>query len=709
MTKTDRPDGEDSGHTGPELFEHANEEYDAGNYHRALELFDQAVKKGISNEVMYNNRGAALDAIGRGHEAVDSYLKSVSIAGRYELAWHNMANSLFSQEMYADAVGAYAKAAALNKERVENLSGLARAYLKVGKTGRAVAVIRKLDRFTDKDAAVLLMQCDLYIDAEELVLAEQCARKYLEKNPDDVEGFAHLGNVEHEMGVYGKAVDSYEKALQLTPDDKELWNNLGYTCFLAGFFDKAIGCFDKAILLDPLYKHAWYNKGYAYHGADMLERAVECYDHAVAIDHNDPVLWNNLGNALYNLGRYRDSIPKYVEALIVDPDYDIAWNNIGNALEKMDEYAEAIPYHDRSLEISPDFDYALFAKGVCKAETGDLEEGYNLVLESLDLNPSYDEAWGARAVLAERMGRLDEALLAVEESLAVNSEFDEGWTKRGEILLTMGNMEAAEASFQMALTCLESSHADTAGGLASVVRRGEVLIRLGRFEDALVNIETVVLAGRTNSRMILKDLELRRFMAKYELPKALVEIIRKIAEPGIIAECAEFMVDAGNVLEAERLLSVVRGIPTQSSKLTKAQARIMLAKGETDSALMLLNTSDGRSSDADLLVINAGAHEAGGDFSKAADLYSSALGMDPSNYAAAMGLARLMIRSKKADECISAADIAIGIDSREWEPHKLKAEAYELLNAPGMARFELAQAHSLLAGTGLRPEDIIGG
>ncbi len=709
MTKKDRSHEDGERPRGLELLERANSEYDAGNYHGALELFDQALRSGVDNEVLYNNRGAALDAVGRGREAIESYLKAVSRSGKYELAWHNMANSLFSQEEFSDAAAAYAKAAALDKDRIENVSGLARAYLRTGKNGRAVAVIKKLSRFAEKDQKVLLTQCDLYVDAEEFILAEQCARAYLAKYPNDVEGYARLGNVEHEMGVYGKAVDSYEKALQLAPQDKELWNNLGYTCFLAGFFDKAIESFDKAIQLDPLYKHAWYNKGYAYHGADMLERAVECYNHAVAIDQNDPVLWNNLGNALYNLGRYRESIPKYIEALIVDPDYDIAWNNIGNALEKMGEYAEAIPYHDRSLEISPDFDYALFAKGVCKAETGDLEGGYDLVLASLELNPGYDEAWGARANMAEQMGRLDEALLAIEESLLVNPDFDEGWTKRGEILLTMGNVEAAEASFEMALRCLENSNPETAGGLASVVRRGEVMIRLGRLEDALVNIETVVLSGRMNSKMILKDLELRRFLGRFDLPKALLETIRKITEPEIIAACAEFMVDAGNVPEAERVMSAAKGIPTLSSGFARVQARILMAKGEMDSATRLLESFDGRRSEADLLVMEADANATSGNEAKAADLLARAVELDPSNYPAAVGLARLKLRLKRAKECISAADIATGIDAREWEPHKLKAEAYKLLNSPAMAEFELTQAKDLLVRDGLKPEEIIGG
>ena len=708
MKKTDRPEEIDSKQKGLELFDRANAEYDAGNYHKALELFDQAISEGIANEILYNNRGAAFDAMGRGLEAVESYLKAVSISGKYELAWHNLANSLFSQEMYADAVDAYSKAAALDKGRVENLSGLAQAYVKINRPRKAVAVIRKLSSLAEKNVAILLTQSDLFIDAGELVQAEESARKFIDKHPDEPEGYARLGNAQHEMGVYGKAIDSFEKALKLAPGDKELWNNMGYSSFVAGFFDKAIECFDKAIELDPLYKHAWYNKGYAYHGADMLERAVECYNHAVAIDQNDPVLWNNLGNALYNLGKYRESIPKYVEALIVDPDYDIAWNNIGNALEKMGEYSEAIPYHDRSLEISPDFDYALYAKGVCKAETGDLEGGYDLVLESLDLNPSYDEAWGARADMAERMGRLDEAMLAVEEALAVNPEFDEGWTRRGDILLSMGNSEAAEASFEMALQCLENTHAETAGGLAAIVRRAEVLIRLGRFEDALVNIESVVLSGRMNSKVILRGLELRRLTGKLDLPRALMEIMRKITEPEVLSECAGFMLDSGNVQEAERLMSIVKGIPAPAPDLARVQARIMMAKGETDNALSLLGSLNGRLSEVALLVLHAATLEAKGDTEKAADLYSDALEIEPSRYAAAIGMANTCLKLRRLQESIAAADVAIGIDPDEWEPHRVKADAYNALNDKGKAEFEMAQVHSLLKVAGLKAEEIIG-
>jgi len=43
----------------------------------------------------------------------------------------------------------------------------------------------------------------------------------------------------------------------------------------------------------------------------------------------------------------------------------------------------------------------------------------------------------------------------------------------------------------MALQCLDAVHTETVSGLSALVRRGDVLVRLGRFEEALANTETV--------------------------------------------------------------------------------------------------------------------------------------------------------------------------------------------------------------------------
>lgn len=691
------------------MFAQGNAAYDAGNFALALEMFDRAIEAGMEGEVVYNNRGAALDALGRSAEAVESYTKATSMSPTYELAWHNLGNSLYTQEAYALAARAYAHAAALKPERRENWSGLAASYAKLGRARKARVAIEHLNEFVQEDDIVLLTQAELYMESGLLEEALERCEMYVQRHPDSALGYAHRGNVEHELGAFAKAIDTFEKALAITPGDRETWNNMGYTYFVAGYLDKAIECFDKALSIDPKYKHAWYNKGYAYHGADLLDQAVESYRRAIEIDSRDKVLWNNLGNALYNLGRYAESIPKFVEAIRVDHDYEIAWNNIGNALEKMQLHKEAIPFHDRSLEIRPDFDYALYAKGVCKAVTGELEEGYDLVLESLDLNPSYDEAWKARSEIAAQLGRLDEALMAVEEALTINPEYDQGWVTRAEVLLAVGDYEASQASFEMALRCLENVKSETSGGLFSIMRRGEVLQRLGRFDEALANFESVVVSGRLVESGVRKVLELRRILNRWDLPRAVRQAAESVVDPRVKLEYARFLVDAGEITSAERVLALISETMGGEHGYLAVKARLASARGEP---LEVANELSGPASGRDVaraFVAEAEALESRRDLEGAARAYSRALDADPSNMSATVGLSRMRLALRSPKSAVAFANRAIGIDRHDWEPHATKASAYSAVGKSAAAKAELEEAKGLARFAKVPVEELIPG
>jgi tetratricopeptide (TPR) repeat protein len=705
--QSDKPT-DDAGSEGIQLFDEANSEYDAGNYVSALELFDRVIEQGLISEVVLNNKGAALDAMGRHSEASECYRKATSISYSYELAWHNLGNSLYSQDLFEKAASAYSKAASLKPGRKENWSGLAASYSKMERFKKAKIAIDKLSKFAKEDDSLLLLQADMYTDAGYLDLAIKCSESYILLHPDSAEGFSQRGNAEHEAGDFDKAIDSYEKALALAQEDKEIWNNLGYTCFVARQFQKALECFDKAIAIDPLYKPAWYNKGYAYHGADLLEEAVECYNKAIAIDSKDRVLWNNLGNALYNLGKYAESIPKFVEAIEVDPDYEIAWNNIGNALEKMGEYSEAIPYHDRSLEIAPDFDYALYAKGVCKSMTGDLESGYDLILESLELNPTYEEAWKARSRVAGQMGRIDDALLSIDEALSLNPEFDQGWVERGEILLKAGNPEGSQASFEMALRCLGSARTDTVGGLSTILRRGDVLLRMGRFEEALANIESVVLTKKLGHLSIPKALELRKFLHRTDLPAAVKEAIESCADTQAKKAYVRFLLDLGDWQTAEKVVSWIDTSSNDGSEIEFFNARISALRGDIDKAVELIGSTHEALSQA-MEQFDGETREAKGDFEGAARAYKDALSLKPNDASVATALARVHLKRKDLRSALNAADVAIGIDPREWEPYRVKSEAYAAMGDKEKADEELAKSNSRLANAGMRHEEFPAG
>jgi tetratricopeptide (TPR) repeat protein len=690
---------------GLELFKEANAEYDAGRFQAAIDLFDKVIESGMRSEIVYNNKGTSLDALGRSQEAIECYRTAVSINPAYELGWHNLGNCLYLQDLFWEAAGAYRKAARLNPDRKENLSGLAASYSRVGRRKNASKAIGRLAKFAEKDSSIILLQADLYLDAGLPDLALERCEEYIRLCPDDVQGYARLGGAAHELGEYNRAIHAFGRALKLAPLDKEIWNNLGYTCFSRGYLERAHECFDKALSIDPNYKHAWYNKGYAYHGADLLEEAVRCYKRAIAIDPIDKVLWNNIGNALYNLGRYVESIPKFINALRVDPDYEIAWNNIGNALEKLGAYAEAIPYHDRSLEISPGFDYALYAKGVCKSKIGQLEEGFDLIIESLDLNPSYDEAWMAKSKVAAQLGRFDESLMAIEQSLLLDPEFDQGWAERGELLLATGSREEAQASFEMALKCLEVVNPMTTSGLMSMMRRGDVLARLGRFEDALMNYETVAITRKLDFASLPKVLSMMRVLGKVELSPALAQAFGSTRSLSVRADYAEFLLDAGDTKSAETIIRSIEGSSQGSEELyTRARSRAL--SGDEDGAVALLSSGGHVTSSAAAKRFEAELLESRGDLAEAGRLYKERLRANPSDFSAAVSVARVELRLKHFKTAIRSADVAIGIDESDWEPHKVKSEAYIALGEQEKGRAEAAQAAARLAVAGMSPVDV---
>ena len=675
-----------------ELFAKANEAYDKGEYLTAIDLLDDAISKGLSSVVAYINKGAALDALGRREAAAKCYRAAISCSSSYELAWHNLGNSLFAQERFGRAARAYSRASRLNPDRVENLVGLAESLIENGSVRRARTAIERMSRAAEKDSSLLLLQADLHVRARDGDAAIERCKKYTSLSPNDALGHANLGGVLHELGDFKGAIRSFERALKLTPDDPQTWNNFGYSCYCDGQTDRALAAFDRAIEISPDYKHAWYNKGYSLHGVDRLDEAVKCYERALEIDPVDPVLLNNIGNALYNLGRYADSLPCFVEAIDVDPDYEIAWNNIGNALEKMERYADAVPFHDRSLEIRPDFDYALYAKGVCKAELGDVEEGYELLLESLDLNPSYDEAWRARAQIAQRLGRMDDSLSSVDVALTLNPLLCDAWVERGDMLARMKDGAGANTSYARALGCAEQMVLQSPFDGDPWRIKSSVLLRLGRYHEALEAAVRAMTSRHPDMTAMPLAFDICQTADVSEPPQELVDIAERQKEIGMVLPYAAFLAARGG------WASVVEKLAAFSIEDMDSSGRAMLVQALVNTGVRTeaIDVAS-RSPASERSRLLAEVESASGDWKKAIAHFRAAVAHAPGDYLAAIGLAKALLNVGMHDDAVAAATLAAGVDPLEWEPHETMAEAFESLGERKRANYAHERAEELRA------------
>ncbi len=81
------------------------------------------------------------------------------------------------------------------------------------------------------------------------------------KDPQDVEAWINLGNLNYDMGRPAEAIRAYEKALALRPGNPDVITDMGTMYRLLGQPQKAVELFREAHRLDPNHFNSLYNEG----------------------------------------------------------------------------------------------------------------------------------------------------------------------------------------------------------------------------------------------------------------------------------------------------------------------------------------------------------------------------------------------------------------------------------------------------------------
>lgn len=81
------------------------------------------------------------------------------------------------------------------------------------------------------------------------------------KDPQDLEAWIGLGNLNYDMGRPAEAIRAYEKALALKPDDPDVMTDMGTMYRLLGQPKRAVELFREAHRLDPNHFNSLYNEG----------------------------------------------------------------------------------------------------------------------------------------------------------------------------------------------------------------------------------------------------------------------------------------------------------------------------------------------------------------------------------------------------------------------------------------------------------------
>lgn len=124
--------------------------------------------------------------------------------------------------------------------------------------------------------------------------------RILKTDPKDLEILIALGNVNYDMGEWGKAVESYLKALAIDSANVDVRTDMGTAYKQMGLLDLAEREFKKGIQINPEHAKVYYNLGVVYYDQGKYKEALVAWEKSYNLE-KDPQFKAIAGKNIENL------------------------------------------------------------------------------------------------------------------------------------------------------------------------------------------------------------------------------------------------------------------------------------------------------------------------------------------------------------------------------------------------------------------------
>ena len=245
----------------------------------------------------FNHCGDAYFKKGDFDRAIEDYNEAIKISPQFNTAFNNRGNAYFARRDYVRAIQDFSRAIQINPGYLTgSVDPVPFDYATVYRNrGNAYAAEHDDSRaIADYDHAIRL-------------------------KPDDAAAFYSRGLAYDAIADYDNAIADYSKALQIDPNNVDTLCSRGVSYIHKEDYDNAMQDFDEAIRLKPDDEGAFYNRGILSNREGHYDNAIEDYDKALNIDPKSALALYSRAIAERNKGDVAGAQADQAAALKIDP------------------------------------------------------------------------------------------------------------------------------------------------------------------------------------------------------------------------------------------------------------------------------------------------------------------------------------------------------------------------------------------------------
>ena len=238
--------------------------YQSGKMIRAIHICKELLKTYKQSLVLFNILGAALQAIGKFKEAIDSYSQAIRINPNDPDIHYNIGLAFYNLRQFDNSANSYNKAILLKPDYSGAHHNLGAIFYEIGNLDEAIKSYNRA----------------IHLESNYVI------------------AYSNRGNAFRDLGKFEEAIRDYNKAIQLNPDYAEAYNNLGVTLQALFRLDEAVKRYNQAIQLNPNYAEAYSNLGVVQKELGQFEEAISNYNKAIQLKPDYAAAHSNLLMAL---------------------------------------------------------------------------------------------------------------------------------------------------------------------------------------------------------------------------------------------------------------------------------------------------------------------------------------------------------------------------------------------------------------------------
>jgi tetratricopeptide (TPR) repeat protein len=243
------------------LANQANNFSKSGQYKKAIELLQRAIKMNSNEAGFYSNLGNIYSRQKQYIKSIKEYQEALTIEPENHLFCRNIGLSFFHLKEYQQAINYFELSLKANPDDTSVMHDIGLSYYYLKSYKKSLFWFDKVVELSPnnfnalKDKGLVLSKMNMYTDALKFY------KIALRINPTDSATLSDMGVIFLKIGNWSKAMEKYNKAIEIDPKNPKIFLNKGIALKSKKKYNEALKCFDKAIELNPKYDEAYIHKG----------------------------------------------------------------------------------------------------------------------------------------------------------------------------------------------------------------------------------------------------------------------------------------------------------------------------------------------------------------------------------------------------------------------------------------------------------------